>query len=318
MKIVVLDGATLNSGDLSWEPLKKLGEIEIYERTFPNETVERCKDAEIVITNKVKFPKEIIDKLPKLKYIGVVATGYNVIDIDATNKRGIVVTNAPSYSTMSVAQMVFSFLFHITNHVADYDKQNKEGKWVASKDFTYRNEPIIELSGKTFGIYGMGNIGNVVAQIALTLGMNVIAKTSKDMSQLPNGVKPVTFEELLQQSDVLSLHCPLTPETTQLINKETLSKVKPTAIIINTARGPIINENDVAQALKENHLGAFCADVLSVEPPTQDNPLLSAPRCYTTPHIAWASFEARQRLMGIITENVRQFINGKPVNIVRS
>ena len=314
MKIVILDGFTANPGDLSWSELQKLGDVTVYERTAPEETVTRAADAEVVLTNKVLITREVMAQLPKLKYIGVLATGYNVVDVKEAHERGIVVTNVPAYSTESVAQMVFSHLLTVTNRTEHYALQNREGKWSRSKDFCYWDAPIKELAGKTFGIVGLGNIGMRVAQIALAFGMKVKAFSSKQ--QLPAGIEKVSMDELLATADVLSLHCPLTDSTRHLINKESIEKMKPSAILINTGRGPLIDDAAVAEALAEGRLGAFCADVMTVEPPAADNPLLQQPNAYITPHIAWASTEARVRLIQIATENVRCFISGKPQNMV--
>jgi glycerate dehydrogenase len=253
-------------------------------------------------------------QLPKLKYIGVLATGYNVVDVKEAHECGIVVTNVPAYSTESVAQMVFSHLLTVTNRTEHYAQQNREGKWSRSKDFCYWDAPITELAGKTFGIVGLGNIGMRVAQIALAFGMKVKAFSSKQ--QLPAGIEKVSMDELLATVDVLSLHCPLTDSTRHLINKESLKKMKPSAILINTGRGPLIDDDAVAEALEEGRLGAFCADVMTVEPPAADNKLQKQPNAYITPHIAWASTEARVRLIQVATENVRCFISGKPQNMV--
>jgi glycerate dehydrogenase len=274
----------------------------------------RAADAEVVLTNKVLMTREVMEQLPQLKYIGVLATGYNVVDIQAAHERGIVVTNVPAYSTESVAQMVFAHLLTVTNRTEHYAQQNREGKWSRSKDFCYCDTTLTEMSGKTFGIVGLGNIGMRVAQIALAFGMKVKALSSKEV--LPAGIEKVTLDELLATSDVLSLHCPLTDSTRHLINKESIQKMKSSAILINTGRGPLVDDEAVANALAEGRLYAFCADVMTVEPPAADNPLLKQSNAYITPHIAWASTEARVRLIQIATENVGCFINGKPQNMV--
>lgn len=248
MQIVILDSYTANPGDLSWQAFNDIGELTVYDRTQPEEIIERAKHAEIVLTNKVCLREQEIEQLPNLKYIGVLATGYNVVDIDAARQHGIVVTNVPAYSTESVAQMVFAHLLTVTNRTEHYARLNREGKWTACPDFCYWDTELTELAGKTFGIVGLGNIGNRVATIALALGMKVVAYTSKSADSLPLGITKLTMEELLTQSDVLSLHCPLTPETHQLINRQTLQKMKPTAILINTGRGPLVNDQDVAAA----------------------------------------------------------------------
>ena len=314
MKIVILDGYTANPGDLSWKELEALGELTVYERTKPTEIVARAADAEIVLTNKVVLSKETMAQLPKLKYIGVLATGYNVVDIQEAHERGIIVTNVPAYSTESVAQMVFAHLLTVTNRTEHYAIQNRRGRWTENPDFCYWDFPHMELAGKTFGIVGLGNIGQRVAQIALAFGMKVKALSSK--TSLPAGIEKASLEELLATSDVLSLHCPLTENTRHLINADTLRQMKSTAILINTGRGPLIDDQAVAEALADGRLAAFCADVLTEEPPKADNPLLKQPNAFFTPHIAWASKEARIRLLQVATDNVRAFIGGKPVNVV--
>lgn len=316
MQIVILDSYTANPGDLSWQAFNDIGELTVYDRTQPEEIIERAKHAEIVLTNKVYLREQEIEQLPNLKYIGVLATGYNVVDIDAARQHGIVVTNVPAYSTESVAQMVFAHLLTVTNRTEHYARLNREGKWTACPDFCYWDTELTELAGKTFGIVGLGNIGNRVATIALALGMKVVAYTSKSADSLPLGITKLTMEELLTQSDVLSLHCPLTPETHQLINRQTLQKMKPTAILINTGRGPLVNDQDVAAALSEHRLRAYCADVLSEEPPRTDNPLLKCENAFITPHIAWATKEARTRLIDVAISNVIAFIEGNPMNVV--
>lgn len=316
MQIVILDSYTANPGDLSWQAFNDIGELTVYDRTQPEEIIERAKHAEIVLTNKVCLREQEIEQLPNLKYIGVLATGYNVVDIDAARQHGIVVTNVPAYSTESVAQMVFAHLLTVTNRTEHYARLNREGKWTACPDFCYWDTELTELAGKTFGIIGLGNIGNRVATIALALGMKVVAYTSKSADSLPLGITKLTMEELLTQSDVLSLHCPLTPETHQLINRQTLQKMKPTAILINTGRGPLVNDHDVAAALSEHRLRAYCADVLSEEPPRTDNPLLKCENAFITPHIAWATKEARTRLIDVAISNVIAFIEGNPMNVV--
>ena len=315
-KIVILDGYTANPGDLSWKPLEEFGELTVYDRTKPEETIERAKDAEIVLTNKVLVKRQEIGQLPKLKYIGVLATGYNVVDLEAARERGIIVTNVPAYSTESVAQMVFSHLLTVTNRTEHYAIQNRAGKWTANPDFSYWDTPLTELAGKTFGIVGLGNIGRRVAAIANAFGMNVIAYTSKSPDELPRYIGKRILRELLEESDVLSLHCPLTPDTQHLINRQSLEMMKSSAILINTGRGPLVNDHDVAEALNANRLRAFCADVLTEEPPKADNPLLKCENAYITPHIAWASTEARVRLVDIAISNVRAFAGGKPQNVV--
>ena len=314
MKIVILDGYTANPGDLSWKELETLGELVVYERTSADETVARAADADVVLTNKVLITKEVMAQLPRLKYVGVLATGYNVVDIEAAHHRGIIVTNVTAYSTESVAQMVFAHLLTVTNRVEHYAVQNRAERWTNSADFSYSDTLLTELAGKSFGIVGLGNIGKRVAQIAQAFGMNVIALTSK--TTLPEGIKKASLIELLAQSDVLSLHCPLTPDTHHLINADTLKLMKPTSILINTGRGPLVDDQAVADALKAKRLYAFCADVLTEEPPKADNPLLGLPNAYTTPHIAWATVEARARLIQVAIDNVKAFASGQPQNIV--
>ena len=316
MKIVILDGYTANPGDMSWKELEALGELTVYDRTKAEETVARAAEAEIVLTNKVIINREVISQLPQLKYIGVLATGYNVVDIEAAHARGIVVTNVPAYSTESVAQMVFAHLLTVTNRTEYYAQENRNGRWTENPDFCYWDFPHHELAGKTFGIIGLGNIGMRVATIANAFGMCVWAYTSKQESQLPGFIEKKTLTELISECDVLSLHCPLTDSTRHLINRETLRQMKPTAILINTGRGPLVDDQAVADALAEGRLAAFCADVLTEEPPKSDNPLLKQPNAYITPHIAWASIEARERLIQVATNNVRSFLNGQPQNMV--
>ena len=316
MKIVILDGYSANPGDLSWKPLEEIGELTVYDRTKPEEIIERAKDAEIVLTNKVLIKRPEIEQLPKLKYIGVLATGYNVVDVEAAHEHGIIVTNVPAYSTESVAQMVFAHLLTVTNRTEHYAIQNRKGKWTASPDFCYWDTPLTELAGKTFGIVGLGNIGQRVAAIANAFGMKVVAYTSKAADKLPSYISKRTMEELLAESDVLSLHCPLTPDTKHLINRQTLELMKPSAILINTGRGPLVNDQDITDALKANRLRAFCADVLTEEPPKVENPLLSCENAFITPHIAWASNEARTRLIDVAISNVRAFIERTPQNVV--
>ena len=316
MKIVILDGYTANPGDLSWKGLEELGELTVYDRTKPSETVARAADAELVMTNKVIISREVMDQLPRLRYVGVLATGYNVVDTKAAHERGITVTNVPAYSTESVAQMVFAHLLTVTNRTEHYAQENRQGRWTKNPDFCYWDFPHTELAGKTFGVVGLGNIGLRVAQIARAFGMKVKALTSKKAETLPAGFAKASLEELLATSDILSLHCPLTDSTRHLINADTLRLMKPSAILINTGRGPLIDDHAVARALADRQLAAFCADVLTEEPPKADNPLLTQPNAFITPHIAWASKEARIRLLQVATENVRAFLDGKPINTV--
>ena len=290
--------------------------MEIYPRTAPEDVIDRCFNAEIVLTNKVVFNKKTLVELPRLKYIGVLATGYNVVDVDTASDLDIVVTNIPSYSTDSVVQMTFAHILAMTNRVEHYTLQNRNSRWSYNPDFVYWDTPLIELAGKTMGIVGLGNIGMKVALLARCFGMEVFAFTSKASSALPEGIQKTTFEGLLSVSDILSLHCPLNRSTREIINATTLAKMKPGALLVNTGRGPLVNESDVADALRSGQLGGYGADVMCQEPPSEDNPLFSAPNAYITPHIAWATYEARQRLMSIAVGNVKAFIEGSPVNVV--
>ncbi len=316
MKIVVLDGYSVNPGDLSWDGLKEMGEVVVYPRTAPDEILERAKEADVVLTNKVPFHAGMLSKLPKLRMIGVLATGFNIIDTEAARAQGITVCNIPAYSTDSVAQMVFAHILNITNRVDSFARQNREGRWSQNPDFCYWDAPIRELAGKTIGIVGLGSIGCKVARIARDFGMDVFAHTSKNSADLPEGIQKTTMEGLLGVSDILTLHCPLTPETRELINKDSLHRMKHGAILINTGRGPLVNEQDVADALASGQLAAYGADVMCSEPPAADNPLLSQPHAYLTPHVAWATREARGRLMEIAVANVRAFGEGNPQNVV--
>lgn len=316
MKIVILDGYTANPGDLSWQELEYLGKLTVYDRTSRDETVARAASADIVLTNKVVLDAETIAQLPDLKYIGVLATGYNVVDVEEAHKQGIIVTNVPAYSTESVAQMVFAHLLTVTNRTEHYAIRNREGRWTQNPDFCYWDFPHMELAGKTFGIIGLGNIGRRVAQIAQAFGMKVKAVTSKPADALPAGIEKVGMDLLLSTADVLSLHCPLTESTHHLINAGTLARMKPTAILINTGRGPLVDDDAVAEALTAGCLAAFCADVLTTEPPANGHPLLALNNAFITPHIAWATTEARMRLLQVAVDNVRAFINGQPVNAV--
>lgn len=293
-----------------------MGEVTVYDRTRPSETVQRAAEADIVLTNKVVLGRKEMEQLPHLKYIGVLATGYNVVDVAYAHERGIIVTNVPAYSTESVAQMVFAHLLTVTNRTEHYAIQNRQCRWTSNSDFCYWDFPLMELAGKTFGVVGLGNIGRRVAEIALAFGMQVKALTSKAVESLPVGIEKVSLEELLSVSDVLSLHCPLTENTRHIIKKETLSLMKSSSILINTGRGLLVDERAVADALTTQRLAAFCADVLTEEPPKADNPLLSQPHAFITPHIAWASTEARARLLQVAIGNVRAFVTGKPQNVV--
>ena len=317
MKIVILDGHALNPGDLSWDGLKQLGELTVYDRTPADKVVERALGAEIVITNKTPIGEKELNQLPDLKYIGVIATGYNIIDIETAKKKGILVTNVPGYSTASVVQLTFALLLELCLHVQRHSDSVMDGKWARSLDFSFWDYPLVELSGKTIGIIGFGEIGQSVADVATAFGMNIIgnSRTQSNQSTRKN-FKWATIPELLKEADVISIHCPLTPETEALINKESLKTMKSSAFLINTARGPIIVEQDLADALNNKVIAGAGIDVLSIEPPTKDNPLFNAKNCLITPHIAWATIEARSRLMGIAVNNLSSFIAGSPVNIV--
>lgn len=313
MKICILDGYSLNPGDLDWSPVERLGDVTLFDRTPADKIVERAADADIVLTNKVPFSSDTLRQLPRLRFICVLATGYNIIDTEAAARQGVVVANIPAYSTMSVAQMAFAHILNITNHVASYAREVADGKWTNCPDFCFWDSALTELAGKTMGIVGLGNTGMATARIAVAMGMKVVAMTSKSADTLPEGITPAPLDDVLASADVVSLHCPLTPSTRHLINAASIAKMKPSAILINTGRGPLVDEQAVADALNGGRLAAFGADVLSQEPPHGDNPLLSARNCFLTPHIAWATLEARTRLMSTATENVRQFVAGEPV-----
>jgi len=315
VKIVVLDGFTLNPGDLSWNELESLGECEIYDRSPPPEVVKRAADAEIVLTNKTVLNREQILALPKLKYIGVLATGYNIVDVAAARDRNIPVTNVPTYGTRSVAQHTFSLLLELTQHVGHHAQTVRDSRWTNGPDFCYWDYPLVELDALTMGIVGFGRIGKAVAELAMAFGMNVLA-TSPTTRPAPGGVQFVELELLFRQSDVVSLHCPLTPQTMNLVNKERLASMKPSAFLLNTSRGPLVDEPALAEALNSGQIAGAAVDVLSVEPPPADNPLLRAKNCIVTPHIAWATRAARSRLLQIAVANVRALLNGRLENAV--
>lgn len=317
MKIVILDGYALNPGDLSWESLRQLGELTVYDRTPADKVVERSRGAEVVITNKTPIRENEINQLSSLKYIGVIATGYNIIDIEAAKKKGILVSNVPGYSTASVVQLTFALVLELCLHVQRHSDSVMDGKWARSLDFSFWDYPLVELSGKTMGIIGFGGIGQAVADVATAFGMKIIAssRTQTDQSSRKN-FRWVSIPELLKDSDVISIHCPLTGDTQGLINAENLKLMKSSAFLINTARGPIIVDQDLADALNKGIIAGAGIDVLSVEPPSKDNPLFNAKNCIITPHIAWATLEARTRLMRIAANNLASFIKGEPVNIV--
>ena len=316
MRIVILDAYTVSQGELTWDGLEELAEVEAYERTTPDEVVTRCKGAEIVLTNKVVLDASVLNMLPRLQYIGVLATGYNVVDLEVASRQNIVVTNIPAYSTESVAQMVFCHLLNIVGRTDHYARANRKGKWTASADFCYLDHDLFELNGKKMGIIGLGNTGMATARIAAGFGLQVLAYTSKDEDELPYGIMKADLDTLFEQCDIVSLHCPLTEDTLHLVNAERLANMKSSAILINTGRGPLVDDAAVADALNNDQIAAYGADVLTTEPPTADNPLLSAKNSYLTPHIAWATREARQRLINICTENVRAYLDGEPVNQV--
>lgn len=313
MKLTILDGHAVNPGDLPWDRFSEIAEVTVYERT-PSELVKnRIGSSDAIFLNKICITKEILDSCPNLKYIGVLATGYNVIDLDACRNRGITVTNIPSYSTDSVAQHVFAFILHFTNHVALHNTSVQKGEWKSYPDFCYWNAPLFELSGKTLGIFGYGNIGKKVSALGKAFGMNVICCTRTPRDGMPESV---SFEDLCRRSDFLSLHAPLTPQTTHIIDKETLSLFKPNAYLINTARGGFVVEKDLADALKDGKLCGYATDVLESEPMSADCPLFGIPNCIITPHIAWAPLETRARLQDIAYENLKSWLNGTPVNVV--
>ncbi len=318
MKLVILDGGDVIPG-LPWRQKvegSRVTDIDYYDNTPAGLAVERMRGAQLVLTNKVVISAEMMDSLPDLKYIGVMATGYNVVDVKAAAGHGIVVTNIPAYSTDSVAQMTWAHILNIYNRVDYYARQNRDGRWCRSKSFCYYDSTIHELAGKVMGVVGLGNIGMKVAQIALAFGMKVLAVTSKPQDSLPEGIAAVRLETLLAQSDVVSLHLPLTASSREMINSGSLALMKPDAVLINTGRGGLVNERDLADALNEGRLAAFGADVLSCEPASPDNPLTGARNCYLTPHIAWASHEARSRLVDICKQNIRSFLDGNPINVV--
>lgn len=311
MNIVILDGYTANPGDLSWKAFEKLGSVTVYDYTGRDKVVERAKDADAVLANKSLLLAEEIAQLPKLKYIGVLATGYNNVDLKAAAEHGIVVTNVPAYSTDSVAQTTIAHILNITNSVADYNRRVHEGEWCRSESPTYLVNPLSDLAGKTLGIVGLGNIGTKVCQIALAFGMDVCALTSKDASALPAGVRKVTKEELFAQSDFLSLHCPLSESTKDIVCATTLAMMKPSAVVVNTSRGPLVNQEDMVKALSSGQIRAYCTDVLTTEPALEDNPLWKLPNAYITSHVAWTSFEARTRLIDVTFRSLDTFAAGR-------
>jgi len=316
MHIVVLDGCTLNPGDLSWQPLEALGTCAIHDRTPPDQVVWRAADADIVLTNKTVLSRQVIGQLPRLKYVGVLATGYNIVDVEAARERNIPVTNVPTYGTPSVAQMVFTHLLNLALHVGHHAQTVAQGRWSASSDFCYWDYPLVELAGLTMGIVGFGRIGRATAALARAFGMRVLVYDVVAPAAVVEGVEFVELDRLFRTSDVVSLHCPLTPQTRNLVNAERLALMKPSAMLINTSRGPLVDEWALAAALGAGRIAGAGLDVLSSEPPEPDNPLLRARNCYITPHIAWATKAARQRLLTAVVENIAAFLAGRPQNVV--
>lgn len=317
MKIVVLDGFTLNPGDLSWDAFKELGDIVVHERTDISEIVERVGDAKHILINKTPMTREILMQLPNVEYIGVLATGYNVVDVEVAKKLGIKVTNIPTYGTTAVAQFTFALLLEMCHHVWNHSAAVKNGAWNTCPDFCFWNYPLIELAGKKMGIIGMGRIGQTTARIANAFGLEVLAYDAYPNMELENDLlRYVELDDLFAESDVISLHCPLFESTKGIINKDNIAKMKDSVMLINTSRGPLIVEKDLAEALKSGKVAGAAVDVLSVEPPVADNPLLTAPNMIITPHIAWAPKESRARLMQIAVDNLAAYVNGQPVNVV--
>ena len=319
MKIVVLDGYTLNPGDLSWGKLEALGELTVYDRTeFSNEViVDAIGNAEVIFTNKTPLPKEVLERTPSLKYIGVLATGYNVVDVQATKDLGITVTNVPTYGTTAVAQMTMALLLEICHHVGEHNRAVKQGEWTNSKDFSFWNYPLVELEGKTMGIIGFGRIGRATAKLAEAFGMNILASASRRRPELETTTcKYIDMDGLLTESDVISLHCPLTPDTEGIINAANIAKMKDGVMLINTARGQLVVEKDLKEALDHGKVAGAAVDVVSTEPIEADNPLLKAKNCIITPHIAWASKESRARLLNLAIDNLKAYLQGNPINKV--
>lgn len=316
VKIVVLDGYTLNPGDISWQPLEAIGECIIYDRTFPSEIVSRANAAPILLTNKAPLNREILAQLTGVKYVGITATGINTVDVVAAREHGIVVTNVPAYSTSSVAQTAFALLLELTQHTGHLADLVRGGEWCRSPDSSFWDRSLVELDGLTLGVVGFGNIGRAVARIALAFGMKVVATGNTKPANLPDGVSWTDLDTLLQKSDVVSLHCPLTEKTRGLISADHLKMMKKTAFLINTSRGPLVDESALAEALNKGRLAGAGLDVLSVEPPPASNPLLTAKNCLVTPHIGWATRTARQRLLLAVVENIRAFLQGQPKNVV--
>ena len=315
-RIVVLDGHTVNPGDLPWDELAKLGELEVFARTPAESVVERALDAAVVVTNKTVLGRAALEKLPGLRGIAVLATGYNVVDVAAARARGIPVCNVPAYSTASVAEHAIALILELSHHVGLHARAVRDGAWSRSPDFTFWNEPLVELAGMTLGIVGFGAVGRRVGALGLAFGMKVLATPSRRVSEPPEGIEFSALEPLFSQSDVVSLHCPLTPETERLVRRERLSLMKQGALLVNTARGGLVDEGDLLHALETGALGGAALDVLSVEPPPLDHPLLRAPHCIVTPHQAWTTFAARKRLLEATVDNVRAILAGHPINVV--
>jgi glycerate dehydrogenase len=317
-RIVILDGYTMNPGDLSWDDIGFLGRLTVYDRTSPADVMDRSEGADMLLTNKTVLDRAIIEKLPHLRYIGVLATGYNVVDLAAADEHGIVVTNVPEYSTRSVAEAVFALILEMTRQAGYQAETVRAGRWQASIDFSYWDRPLVELYGKTMGIIGWGRIGRAVAPVAAAFGMRVIVHTRTAPIEPVRDIAFVGLDEVFSTADVVSLHCPLTPETQGMVNAARLASMKPDAFLINTGRGQLIVDEDLADALERGVIAGAGLDVLTVEPPRNGNPLIGARNCYITPHIAWASKAARERLMHAVTENIRSFLDGKPVNVVNT
>lgn len=319
MKIVVLDGYTLNPGDISWNILEQLGDLTVYDRTAYNtkSIIDNIGDATIVFTNKTPLTKEVLDQTPSVKYVGVLATGYNVVDIDFANEQNVTVTNIPDYSSGAVAQFTMALLLELCHHIGAHNASVKNGDWIKSKDFSYWNSPLIELSGKTIGLIGFGKIGKATAKLAVAFGLKVLVYSrTVYKSYESDGIQFVSLDELLQKSDFVSLHCPLNKETAGIVNATNIAKMKKTAMLINTSRGPLVVEQDLADALNKGTICAAAVDVVSEEPMQKENPLLNSKNCMITPHIAWASKEARLRLMDMAVGNLKAFLEGQPINVV--
>ncbi len=318
MKIVILDGYTLNTGDLSWDGLAEFGELEVHERTPPEQVAKRCSGAEVIITNKAIVSRETIEDLPNLQYVGVTATGVNIVDCEAASDRGIPVTNVPGYGPKSVAQMVFAHILNLTQRTAHHANAVSQGRWASCPDFSFTDFPLVELDGLTLGILGYGTIGKETARIGSSFGMNVIAYSRSLKESISGEVDAVVLPDLFRRSDVLSLHCPLTPETERVVNSENLERMKTSAYLINTGRGQLVDEQALADVLNEGRLAGAGLDVLSTEPPLPNNPLPVAKNCFVTPHLAWATFAARKRLLEATVANLRAFLRGNAMNVVNS